>query len=89
MHILFLCLLLSNLCYCYSWKIKYTSNCYRASCSTYKFRLNSNNGEEVISTPSIAKIEGLDLLEIRVGRIVQIDKHPEADSLYVEQVDLG
>jgi len=28
-------------------------------------------------------------LDIRVGRIVQVDKHPEADHLYVEKIDLG
>lgn len=29
------------------------------------------------------------MLDIRVGKIVGIEKHPDADSLYVEQVDLG
>ncbi|RZF40709.1 hypothetical protein LSTR_LSTR014491, partial [Laodelphax striatellus] len=28
-------------------------------------------------------------LDIRVGKIVKVDKHPDADSLYVEQIDLG
>merc|ERR1719402_592431 len=28
-------------------------------------------------------------LDLRVGKIVGVDKHPDADSLYVEQVDLG
>ncbi|GFN77762.1 aminoacyl tRNA synthase complex-interacting multifunctional protein 1 [Plakobranchus ocellatus] len=28
-------------------------------------------------------------LDMRVGKIVDIEKHPDADSLYVEQVDLG
>ncbi|CAI5458883.1 unnamed protein product [Closterium sp. Yama58-4] len=28
-------------------------------------------------------------LDLRVGRIVKVDKHPDADSLYVEQIDLG
>ncbi|XP_061534604.1 aminoacyl tRNA synthase complex-interacting multifunctional protein 1-like isoform X2 [Phycodurus eques] len=28
-------------------------------------------------------------LDLRVGRIVTADKHPDADSLYVEQVDVG
>lgn len=31
----------------------------------------------------------LEVLEIRVGKIVEIGKHPEADSLYVEKVDVG
>lgn len=29
------------------------------------------------------------LLDIRVGKIVEIEKHPDADSLYVSQIDLG
>ncbi|CAN8062072.1 unnamed protein product [Agarophyton chilense] len=28
-------------------------------------------------------------LEIRVGKIVQCEKHPDADSLYVEKIDVG
>ncbi len=31
----------------------------------------------------------LSLLEIRVGKIVEISKHPDADTLYVEKIDLG
>lgn len=35
------------------------------------------------------KVPDIGLLEIRVGKIVEISKHPEADSLYVEKVDIG
>lgn len=28
-------------------------------------------------------------VDIRVGKILSVAKHPEADSLYVEQIDLG
>ena len=28
-------------------------------------------------------------LDFRVGKIVEVEKHPEADSLYVEKIDLG
>jgi len=28
-------------------------------------------------------------LDIRVGKIVDVQKHPEADALYVEKIDLG
>ena len=31
----------------------------------------------------------VEALDIRVGRIVKVWKHPEADSLYVEEVDVG
>lgn len=46
----------------------------------------------VADTPTGAvevKTTELSLLEIRVGKIVEIAKHPEADSLYVEKVDIG
>jgi methionine--tRNA ligase beta chain len=36
-----------------------------------------------------AEVTELSRLEIRVGKIVEIAKHPEADSLYVEKVDCG
>lgn len=29
------------------------------------------------------------LLDLRVGHIVKADKHPDADSLYVEKIDVG
>lgn len=35
------------------------------------------------------KMTELSRLEIRVGRCVEINKHPNADSLYVEKVDFG
>jgi methionine--tRNA ligase beta chain len=35
------------------------------------------------------EVTELSRLEIRVGKIVEIGKHPEADGLYVEKVDLG
>lgn len=28
-------------------------------------------------------------LDIRIGKIVEVSKHPDADSLYVEKIDLG
>lgn len=31
----------------------------------------------------------LSRLEIRVGRCLEVAKHPDADSLYVEKVDFG
>lgn len=35
------------------------------------------------------EVTELSRLEIRVGRILDIAQHPDADSLYVEQVDVG
>ena len=31
----------------------------------------------------------MDYLDIRVGKIVEVGPHPDADSLYVEKIDLG
>ena len=28
-------------------------------------------------------------LDIRVGKIVEVSKHPDADSLYIEKIDIG
>lgn len=39
------------------------------------------------STPGLEA--ELSKLEIRTGKIVEISPHPEADSLYVEKVDVG
>ncbi len=35
------------------------------------------------------KTSEISMLEMRVGKIVEIAKHPEAESLYVEKVDVG
>lgn len=37
----------------------------------------------------VEELTELSRLEIRVGKIIEIAKHPEADSLYVEKVDCG
>ena len=41
------------------------------------------------STEVEAPFTELSRLEMRVGKIVEVIKHPEADSLYVEKVDVG
>lgn len=33
--------------------------------------------------------DGPHRLDIRVGQIVEVSKHPDADTLYVEKIDLG
>lgn len=47
-------------------------------------------GEKKQAAPSQeeAKVD-VSRLDLRVGRIITADKHPDADSLYVEQVDVG
>lgn len=34
-------------------------------------------------------MENIRRLDIRVGKILSAEQHPDADSLYVEQIDLG
>jgi len=49
----------------------------------------TTNLQDITPLPPVGELTELSRLEIRVGRIVEISKHPEADSLYVEKVDLG
>jgi methionyl-tRNA synthetase len=35
------------------------------------------------------KMEGFDKLALKVGKIIEIERHPKADKLYVEKVDMG
>ena len=37
----------------------------------------------------VAGEPGVDALDIRVGQIVKVERHPNADALYVEEIDLG
>ena len=32
---------------------------------------------------------GPDRLQMKVGRVVKVEQHPEAENLYIEQIDLG
>ncbi|KAM9792414.1 aminoacyl tRNA synthase complex-interacting multifunctional protein 1a [Neosynchiropus ocellatus] len=49
-----------------------------------------DKGEKKAAAPSQeeAKVD-VSRLDLRVGRIITAEKHPDADSLYVEQVDVG
>jgi tRNA-binding EMAP/Myf-like protein len=44
-------------------------------------------GGEEKAEPTVEELAGL--LDIRVGRVVKAWRHPEADTLYVEEVDVG
>lgn len=41
------------------------------------------------AAPAAADSPTVDLLDIRVGRIVKVGRHPNAESLYLEEIDLG
>jgi tRNA-binding EMAP/Myf-like protein len=43
---------------------------------------------EVAAKPA-AETSSVELLDFRVGRVLKAWKHPEADGLYVEEVDVG
>ena len=47
------------------------------------YPLPSKNTKPVVVEDTPAR------LDIRVGKIVEVKKHPEADALYVEKIDLG
>ena len=40
-------------------------------------------GKETSNEPTV------DMLDIRVGQILSVKQHPNADGLYVEEIDLG
>ena len=40
-------------------------------------------------TAAKAELPPISSLDIRVGRIVKCERHPDAESLYVEQIDVG
>ncbi|KAL3144072.1 hypothetical protein ABBQ32_003868 [Trebouxia sp. C0010 RCD-2024] len=49
--------------------------------------------KESKAAPAASKKAGdeptVDMLDMRVGRIIKVEQHPNADSLYVEEIDLG
>lgn len=45
--------------------------------------------ETEAAAPAAAAAPDVTKMDIRVGRIVSCEKHPDADSLYVEQIDIG
>lgn len=42
-----------------------------------------------VPTPENPPAEDVSLLNLQVGQIVSVKQHPNADSLYVEEIDLG
>ncbi|KAG0703806.1 hypothetical protein DFH29DRAFT_998243 [Suillus ampliporus] len=57
---------------------------------------NGGKKKEKVSAPAGGKAVAEDagepvpsMIDMRIGHIVDVKKHPEADSLYIEQIDLG
>lgn len=51
--------------------------------------ISETSSEAPAGTPVEAPMTELSRLEVRVGVIVSVERHPDADSLYVEQIDVG
>ena len=45
--------------------------------------------EAPAASPAQVDLPPISSLDIRVGRIVKCERHPDAESLYVEQIDVG
>ncbi|GMR48086.1 hypothetical protein PMAYCL1PPCAC_18281, partial [Pristionchus mayeri] len=56
---------------------------------TAKKKKNGQSAEGTTSAGSGDDVIDIGRLDLRVGRIIQCEKHPDADSLYVEQIDVG
>lgn len=41
------------------------------------------------AAPATPKVTHFERFDVRVGRVLSVEKHPDADSLYVESVDFG
>ena len=52
-------------------------------------RQAAKGGEQPTTAPAAASEVHIGMADIRVGHIVSVEQHPNADSLYVEQIDLG
>lgn len=50
----------------------------------------SHTSQSVQAPAAAAKAAaGVDALDVRVGTITQVERHPDADGLYLEQIDVG
>ena len=46
-------------------------------------------GEKKQQQPAAEVAVDVTAVDLRIGRIIGVEKHPDADSLYVEQIDCG
>eukprot|EP00283_Hemiselmis_rufescens_P003433 CAMPEP_0173422144 /NCGR_PEP_ID=MMETSP1357-20121228/2959_1 /TAXON_ID=77926 /ORGANISM="Hemiselmis rufescens, Strain PCC563" /LENGTH=830 /DNA_ID=CAMNT_0014385135 /DNA_START=113 /DNA_END=2605 /DNA_ORIENTATION=- len=49
----------------------------------------ASKGGETRTLDRSGNVEPVSRLDLRVGKVVSCEKHPEADALYVEQIDVG
>ena len=67
-------------------------NCHVGCCaSDTKAKKGGNAAATGKKTSAVVKDLPMDVsrLDIRVGLITDVKKHPDADSLYVEEIDVG
>ena len=55
--------------------------------SNYKHFSTAPSDPIPVAVPS--PVTDLSLLEVRVGKIMSVKKHPDAENLYIEEVDVG
>uniref|UniRef100_A0A667X9P2 Tyrosine--tRNA ligase n=1 Tax=Myripristis murdjan TaxID=586833 RepID=A0A667X9P2_9TELE len=60
---------------------KLTNSAYPDPSKTSQYRVTNGGGEDDELVPS--------RLDIRVGKVISVEKHPDADSLYLEKIDVG
>lgn len=73
-------------CYCTE---QAQDNAKPTGAATTTLESAGNEGDAANDSKSIIIKEAGNTLDIRVGRIVKVWRHEEADSLYVEEVDVG
>lgn len=49
----------------------------------------TQSNDKIKSFTDVSKLHPLARVDLRVGRILNVEKHPHADRLYIEKVDLG
>lgn len=45
--------------------------------------------EAAEKAPAAEEVVDISRLDLRIGRIVEVQKHPDADALYLEKIDVG
>jgi methionine--tRNA ligase beta chain len=67
-----------------SWNTSFRSSFFRSYCNVQASTIQtSTKSKQQLPQSTIGN------LEIRVGRIVHVERHPQADTLYVEKIDVG
>lgn len=63
--------------------------CRALGAKAYPEAKDAKKGGKAAAAAPAEVEDGPHRLDIRVGKIIEVSKHPDADSLYVEKIDLG